>query len=135
MTMHAPLSTVPAVLGTRPPFRAFFRQSWSFSHWIDCTVLPSTASSAIGKNPGPVGWGSFFAWGSQLSSGCVLYSACVAETYTPQNVGRRLRGLENEGVIEVKHEKNHAHYPFKGTTEQLIRRGIEWFDALPVQAA
>lgn len=31
-------------------------------------------------------------------------------TYTAQNVGRRLRELENEGKIEVRYEKSHAHY-------------------------
>jgi hypothetical protein len=30
--------------------------------------------------------------------------------FTPQNTGRRLRELENEGFIEVKYEKGHAHY-------------------------
>lgn len=34
-------------------------------------------------------------------------------TYTPQNVGRRLRELENEGVLEVKYVDNHAHYRAK----------------------
>ena len=29
-----------------------------------------------------------------------------ATTYTPQNVGRRLRELENEGELEVRYEKN-----------------------------
>jgi hypothetical protein len=34
-------------------------------------------------------------------------SASVAEktSYTPQNVGRRLRELENEGVVEVRYEE------------------------------
>jgi hypothetical protein len=31
-----------------------------------------------------------------------------------------LRELENEGAIEVRYEKNHAHYRFKCTTELLI---------------
>jgi hypothetical protein len=44
----------------------------------------------------------------------------VAEktTYTPQNVGRRLRELENENVVEVRYEKNHAFCRFK-TVESL----------------
>lgn len=31
-------------------------------------------------------------------------------TYSPANVTRRLRELENEGLIEVKYERGHAHY-------------------------
>jgi DNA-binding Lrp family transcriptional regulator len=52
--------------------------------------------------------------------------------YTPQNVGRRLRELENEGVIEVKYMRGHAHYRFKGapSIEQKIARALEWFDEL-----
>jgi len=54
-------------------------------------------------------------------------------TYTPQNVGRRLRELENEGVVEVKYVRGHAHYRFVQTQsiERQITRQIEWFDALP----
>lgn len=59
----------------------------------------------------------------------------VAEktTYTPQNVGRRLRELETEGVVEVKYVRNHAHYRYKATesVEAKIKRGLEWFDELP----
>lgn len=33
--------------------------------------------------------------------------------YTPQNVGRRLRELENDGTLEVKYVDNHAHYRAK----------------------
>ena len=32
--------------------------------------------------------------------------------YTPQNVGRRMRELENENVVEVRYEKNHAYYRY-----------------------
>lgn len=36
----------------------------------------------------------------------------VADTtsYTPENVGRRMRELENEGVVEVVYRKGHAFY-------------------------
>lgn len=32
---------------------------------------------------------------------------------TPSNISRRLRELENEGIVEVIHPKNHAHYRLK----------------------
>lgn len=54
--------------------------------------------------------------------------------YTPQNVGRRLRELENEGVVEVRYERNHAFYKFK-TEESIadkIRESLKWFETLPV---
>jgi hypothetical protein len=31
-------------------------------------------------------------------------------SYTPQNVGRRLRELAEEGKLEVMYVRNHAHY-------------------------
>lgn len=34
-------------------------------------------------------------------------------TYTPSNVSRRLRELENEGKLEVTYKKGHAHYSIK----------------------
>lgn len=60
----------------------------------------------------------------------------VAEktNYTPQNVGRRLRELENEGIVEVKYVKGHAHCRFKGapSVKDLIARQLDWFERLPV---
>ncbi|MEA2982150.1 MAG: hypothetical protein QOF09_3973 [Alphaproteobacteria bacterium] len=43
---------------------------------------------------------------SWLASGDLQRIVAAATKYTPQNVGRRLRELENEGVIEVRCEKN-----------------------------
>jgi DNA-binding transcriptional ArsR family regulator len=56
-----------------------------------------------------------------------------ATKYTPQNVGRRLRELENEGVVEVRYEKNHAYYRYRmaESFEDLNRRQIAWFETLP----
>jgi hypothetical protein len=44
-----------------------------------------------------------------------------------------LRELENEGVVEVRYEKNHAYYRHRKTdsTEELIQRGLAWFASLP----
>jgi hypothetical protein len=38
-------------------------------------------------------------------------------TYTPQNVGRRLRELAEEGKLDVMYVRNHAHY--RSATKQL----------------
>ena len=35
-------------------------------------------------------------------------------TYTPENAGRRLRELHEDGLLEVRYVKNHAHYRIKG---------------------
>ena len=32
------------------------------------------------------------------------------DAYTPSGVSRRLRELENEGVLEVQYRKGHAYY-------------------------
>jgi hypothetical protein len=47
-------------------------------------------------------------------------------SYTPQNVGRRLRELTEEGKLEVMYVRNHAHYrpaqpKLEGAT--LLRQG------------
>jgi DNA-binding transcriptional ArsR family regulator len=49
-------------------------------------------------------------------------------TYSPQNVGRRLRELENEHLVEVKYERGHAHYRFAGNP---VVRQEDWFAELP----
>jgi len=53
----------------------------------------------------------------------------VAQTtsYSPQNVGRRLRELENDRLIEVKYERGHAHY----RASVKARTMDQWFDDLP----
>lgn len=41
-------------------------------------------------------------------------------SYSPQNVGRRLRELANEGVLEVQIRKGHAHYKIKEEAPSLF---------------
>ena len=48
-----------------------------------------------------------------IASGELQRIVAASTSYSPQNVGRRLRELENEGLIEVKHLRNRAHYRFK----------------------
>ena len=40
---------------------------------------------------------------------------------------------ENEGVVEVRYEKNHAYYRYRvrESAEALIQRGLVWFENLP----
>jgi DNA-binding Lrp family transcriptional regulator len=60
----------------------------------------------------------------------------VAEktTYSPQNVGRRMRELENEGVVEVKYVRGHAHYRYREAEsfEAQRQKSLQWFEDLPV---
>jgi DNA-binding transcriptional ArsR family regulator len=71
-----------------------------------------------------------------IASGELQRIVAERTKYTPQNVGRRLRELENEGVVEVRYEKNHAFYRFKTTQSvaDLLRKSLEWFEQLPSQA-
>lgn len=68
-----------------------------------------------------------------IASGDLQRIVAEKTDYTPQNVGRRLRELENEGDVEVKYVRGHAHYRFTGkpSIEQLVEKSLEWFDALP----
>lgn len=45
-----------------------------------------------------------------IASGEIQRIATEKTTYTPSNVSRRLRELENEGEIEVTYRKGHAWY-------------------------
>jgi CRP-like cAMP-binding protein len=54
-----------------------------------------------------------------IASGTLQRLVAESTSYSPQNVGRRLRELENEGVLEVRYEKNHAHYKFKEAVSQM----------------
>ena len=45
-----------------------------------------------------------------IASGEIQRIATEKTTYTPSNVSRRPRELENEGVIEVTYRKGHAWY-------------------------
>ena len=53
-----------------------------------------------------------------VSSGQIQRVVMDNTTYTPANVARRLRELENETVIEVKYEKGHSWYKFKSITSE-----------------
>ena len=44
------------------------------------------------------------------ASGDIQRIATEKTTYTPSNVSRRLRELENEGELEVTYRKGHAWY-------------------------
>jgi DNA-binding transcriptional ArsR family regulator len=63
-----------------------------------------------------------------IPSGELQRIVAQSTTYSPQNVGRRLRELENEGLIEVKYERGHAHYRYVGN---LLAHQDQWFDELP----
>ncbi len=67
-----------------------------------------------------------------IASGDLQRIVMQSTAYTAQNVGRRLRELENEGLIEVRYEKNHAYYRAAAavTVEEMSRRQLAWFDAL-----
>lgn len=55
-------------------------------------------------------------------------------TYSAENVGRRLRELENEGVLKATHPKGFTHYQFSSEKDELIRSvqsNYEVFDNLP----
>ena len=61
-----------------------------------------------------------------ISSGDIQRIASQTTNYTPSNVSRRLRELENEGVLEVQYRKNHAWYRLATKTPSME----EWFEAL-----
>ncbi len=69
-----------------------------------------------------------------IASGDLQRIVAEKTKYTPQNVGRRMRELENEGAVEVRYEKNHAYYRFKPmqSFEELNRLQIAFFEALPI---
>lgn len=54
-------------------------------------------------------------------------------SYSPQNTGRRLRELENEGILEVKYVKGHAHYRAKRKADWQENHKImmDWWDSVP----
>jgi len=60
-----------------------------------------------------------------IASGDLQRIVIQATRYTPQNVGRRLRELENEGVLEVEYRKGHAWYRLKDpSTSWMYERGM-----------
>jgi len=50
--------------------------------------------------------------GEWIASGTMQRLVADKTSYTPQNVGRRLRELAEDGKLEVKYVKGHAHYRF-----------------------
>ena len=70
---------------------------------------------------------------SFIPSGDLQRIVAAKTTYTPQNVGRRMRELENERIVEVRYEKGHAYYRYKTqeTWQEKNRRGLVWFEGLP----
>jgi DNA-binding transcriptional ArsR family regulator len=69
-----------------------------------------------------------------IPSGELQRIVAQSTKYSPQNVGHRLRELENEGLIEVKYERGHAHYRavLRETFEQAMARQLAWFESLPL---
>lgn len=51
-------------------------------------------------------------------------------TYTPDNCGRRLRELAEEGILKVEMRKGHAHYSWN-PDQYDPKRELAIFDALP----
>ena len=45
-----------------------------------------------------------------IASGDLQRLVMENTSYTPQNVGRRIRELAEEGKLEVMYVRNHAHY-------------------------
>jgi len=45
-----------------------------------------------------------------VASGDIQRLVSEKTSYTPSNVSRRLREMENNGTLEVKYERNHAYY-------------------------
>jgi hypothetical protein len=64
-----------------------------------------------------------------IPSGELQRIVAQSTKYSPQNVGRRLRELHTEGLIEVKYERGHAHYraAHKAPTMDV------WFRELPAK--
>jgi hypothetical protein len=52
--------------------------------------------------------------------------------YTADNAGRRLRELENEGVLDVQQRRNHSWYRIKQAKSglQLASESVAYFNAL-----
>jgi len=48
-----------------------------------------------------------------VASGDIQRLAQENGYYSPQNSGRRLRELHEEGILDVEYRKGHAYYKFK----------------------
>lgn len=52
--------------------------------------------------------------------------------WSPQNTGRRLRELVEDGILEVEYRKGHAWYRFKGETiKPEPKKKVEWINNKP----
>jgi hypothetical protein len=73
--------------------------------------------------------------GEWIASGTLQQLVAEKTTYTPQNVGRRLRELCEDGLLEVEYrEKNHAYYRFKEQPQKTQRRSfIEIINGVAVE--
>lgn len=69
--------------------------------------------------------------GEWVAGGHIQRLAVQHSTYTPQNVGRRLRELAAVGAIEVKIEKGHAYYRYTGEAERKRLAGLAYFESMP----
>lgn len=63
-----------------------------------------------------------------VSSGDLQRLVMQYTTYTPQNVGRRLRELQEDGQLEVKYINNHAYYKIRDgispPKQEIIIKGV-----------
>jgi len=55
-----------------------------------------------------------------ISSGQLQRLVAEKTSYSPQNVGRRLRELAADGILEVQYRRNHAWYRCKEPTQTLF---------------
>ncbi len=68
-----------------------------------------------------------------ISSGELQRIVGELTTYTPANVSRRLRELQNENLLEVKQVKGHAWYKYKDQRAQILQQNQEalaYFESL-----
>lgn len=63
--------------------------------------------------------------GQWIASGEIQRLVTTKTTYSAANATRRLRELENEGILEVKHVKNHSHYRYKEPKEAFSHS--DWY--------
>lgn len=61
-----------------------------------------------------------------VASGTIQRIVAENTSYSPSNASRRLRELCEEGELEVKYEKGHAHYRIRQRIDDVV-----WFDNLP----
>jgi hypothetical protein len=69
-----------------------------------------------------------------IANGDLQRLVMASTNYTAQNVGRRLRELATEGVLDVQYRKNHAFYRARQVESpaEANRRQLGWFNSLAV---